>query len=168
MLAPDFDKYFAFIKKMYAARLQTRTAATQNVNSFTLVFTVDIPFCITNCRSLLTIVFRTWGFLCVNLSFASSEIRRLCSCAWIRCADGRPRFHDSTFCAASCRPRFCEQLFVPWVITAVAADREGCCCVLSELSSWEFKVAVSVDCLFSLLQSLCFCVRYQGLGPFNS
>jgi len=34
---------------------------------------VDIPFCITNRRFLLAIIFRTWDLVCINLSFASRE-----------------------------------------------------------------------------------------------
>jgi len=30
---------------------------------------VDLPFCTTNCRFLLAIVFRTWGLVCINLPF---------------------------------------------------------------------------------------------------
>ena len=75
--------------------------------------TVDEHFCNTNCRFLLAIIFRTWGPLCVNLSFAPNQIRRESSCARIRCADGRPRFQDSTSRAVSCRPRVVRQLFVP-------------------------------------------------------
>jgi len=36
-------------------------------------YTADLPFRITTCRFLLAIVFRTWGLVCINLSFASRE-----------------------------------------------------------------------------------------------
>jgi len=76
---------------------------------------VHLPFRITNYRLLLAIVFRAWGLVCVNLLFAPREIRRVCSCATIRCADGRPPFTIPRF---RCRlwTTFLEELFVPAIV----------------------------------------------------
>ena len=60
---------------------------------------VDSPFRITNCRFLLAIVFRTWGLVCINLSFASTEFvcARSTHVTFEFCPSGwTPRFRESS------------------------------------------------------------------------
>jgi len=45
---------------------------------------VHLPFRITNCRFLLAIVFRTWGLVCINLSFALRDFVRARSTAFMQ------------------------------------------------------------------------------------
>jgi len=55
---------------------------------------VDLPFRITTCRFLLAIVFRTWGLVCINLSFGSREF----VCARSTAFAHDPDSHSILFC----------------------------------------------------------------------
>jgi len=63
---------------------------------------VDLPFRITTCRFLLAIVFRTWGLVCINLSFASREFVCARSTAFAHDLDS----HCIRFCPSTWTPRF--------------------------------------------------------------
>ena len=84
---------------------------------------VDLTFRITTCRSLLAIAFRTWGLVCINLSFASREFVcarstefahdldlhciRFCPSAWT------PRFQRVVLCIASARTSLAVSAVAP-------------------------------------------------------
>jgi len=86
--------------------------------------TVDLSFCITNCRFLLAIVFRTWDLVCINLSFASKEF--VCARSTEFAQSPRLALHSKfclsawtsrygvEFCIASARIRLAVPAVAPW------------------------------------------------------
>ena len=95
---------------------------------------VDLPFRITTCRFLLAIVFRTWGLVCINLSFASREFVcarstafahdldshciRFCPSAWA------PRFQRVELCIASARTTLAVSAVAPSKSFSAAANQK--------------------------------------------
>ena len=88
---------------------------------------VALPLRITTCRFLLAIVFRTWGLVCINLSFASREFV---------CARSTAFAHDlDSHCAFSVLSIDVNTtLWESRVVYRWCMDHVGCFCCLATVN----------------------------------